>query len=159
MDVGFDPVIEMAHKMGITSELGRNLSLSLGTSELSLIELVSAYTVFPNSGIHVSPAIVKRVEDRFGNVLEDNSNVPLLDESEIPSPTPREEFAEEFTEQQPVRQVAHPSPKKEKQTAVRSASADNRPKTQDKNTDPDNGDSVQGPTVLRQPCLLRPHTS
>ncbi|HMK33511.1 MAG TPA: PBP1A family penicillin-binding protein [Desulfomonilaceae bacterium] len=101
MDVGFDPVIEMAHKMGITSELGRNLSLSLGTSELSLFELTSAYTVFPNSGIHVEPVLVKRVEDRFGNVLEDNSNVPLLDEAEIPKPTPREEFADDSEYQTP----------------------------------------------------------
>jgi penicillin-binding protein 1A len=130
MDVTFDPVIEMAQRMGITSELGRNLSLSLGTSELSLIELVSAYTVFPNSGIHMQPVLVKRVEDRFGNILEDNRNVPLLDESEIPTPTPREEFAEEES----VRQVAHPSPTNQKQSAAPAAVAGNQPKARDEST-------------------------
>jgi penicillin-binding protein 1A len=98
MDVGFDAVIKTAKKMGISSSLGRNLSLSLGTSELSLLELTSAYTVFPNSGVHVTPTLVKRIEDRFGNVLEDNTDLPLLDESEIPAPTPRKEFKELWTQ-------------------------------------------------------------
>lgn len=92
MDVGFDPVIQMARRMGITTPLGRNLSLSLGTSEVSLFQLTSAYTVFPNSGVHVEPVLVKRIEDRYGNVLEDNTEIPLLDDSEIPRPVPREEF-------------------------------------------------------------------
>lgn len=92
MDVGFDPVIQMARRMGINSPLGRNLSLSLGTSEVSLMELTTAYTVFPNSGIYVEPIMVKRVEDRFGNVLEDNREFPVLEASQIPLPVPREEF-------------------------------------------------------------------
>lgn len=94
MDVGLDPVIETARKMGVSSRLGRNLSLSLGTSELTLLELTSAYTVFPNGGIHVQPTLIKRIEDRFGNVLEDNSKIPVLDEDQIPHPTPREELKE-----------------------------------------------------------------
>ncbi len=94
MDVGLDPVVDMAHKMGITSDLGRNLSLSLGTSELSVIELTSAYTVFPNSGVWLEPVLVKRIEDRLGNVLENNERIPVLDEAEIPKPRPREEFAD-----------------------------------------------------------------
>jgi penicillin-binding protein 1A len=113
MDVDFDPVIELAQRMGITSELGRNLSLSLGTSEVSLFELTSAYTVFPNSGIHVEPVLVKRVEDRFGNVLEDNTEVPLLDDSEIPRPVPREEFEDEST----VRHTSQPADMKGKRVA------------------------------------------
>jgi penicillin-binding protein 1A len=98
MDVGFDPVIETAGKMGITSPLGRNLSLSLGTSELSLFELTSAYTVFPNSGVHVEPVLVKRIEDRLGNVLEDDSEIPMLEASEIPHPRPREEFKDQVSQ-------------------------------------------------------------
>ncbi|MBI5572720.1 MAG: PBP1A family penicillin-binding protein [Desulfomonile tiedjei] len=92
MDVELDPVIEMARKMGITSPLGHNLSLSLGTSEVSLYELTSAYTVFPNSGVYVKPVLVKRIEDRFGDVLEDNTEIDTLDESQIPRPVPREAF-------------------------------------------------------------------
>jgi penicillin-binding protein 1A len=92
MDVGFDIVLDIARKMGIGSSLGRNLSLSLGTSEVSLLELTSAYTVFPDGGIHVHPTMIKRIEDRFGNVLEDNTAVPVLDVERIPHPSPREEF-------------------------------------------------------------------
>ncbi len=94
MDVKFDPVIDLARKMGIKSPLGRNLSLSLGTSEVSLFELTSAYTVFPNSGIYVEPVLVKRIEDRHGNVLEDNTQIEGLNESEIPRPAHRNEFRE-----------------------------------------------------------------
>ncbi len=94
MDVGFDSVLKMADRMGITAPLGRNLSLSLGTSEMNLFELTTAYTVFPNSGVYVEPIMVKRVEDRLGNVLEDNSEFPILDASEIPQPLPREEYRE-----------------------------------------------------------------
>ncbi|MBM3298811.1 MAG: transglycosylase domain-containing protein, partial [Deltaproteobacteria bacterium] len=53
MDVGFDPVIDLARKMGISQELGRNLSLSLGAAEITLFEMTGAYTVFPNGGIYV----------------------------------------------------------------------------------------------------------
>jgi len=95
MDIGFDPVIRMGRRMGINAPLGRNLSLSLGTSEVSLMDLTSAYTVFPNSGVHVQPVLVKRIEDRLGNVLEDNSSIPLLESTEIPHPTPREEIRAE----------------------------------------------------------------
>jgi penicillin-binding protein 1A len=93
MDAGLGPVLDMANRMGITSPLGRNLSLSLGTSEVTPFELASAYTVFPNGGIHVEPIFVKRVEDRFGNVLEDHSEVPVL-ESDSLLPVPRDEFRE-----------------------------------------------------------------
>lgn len=92
MDVETDPVIHMARRMGITAPLGHNLSLSLGTSEVSLFQLTAAYTVFPNAGVYVAPVLVKRIEDRFGDVLEDNTRIPVLDESRIPRPIPREEF-------------------------------------------------------------------
>ncbi|MGC8658903.1 MAG: penicillin-binding protein 1A [Desulfomonilaceae bacterium] len=93
MDVGLGPVLDMAGRMGITSPLGRNLSLSLGTSEVTLFEITSAYTVFPNGGVHVEPIFVKRVEDRFGNVLEDHGEIPILESDPI-KPVPREEFRE-----------------------------------------------------------------
>jgi penicillin-binding protein 1A len=92
MDADYDPVIHMARRMGITSPLGHNLSLSLGTSEVSLFQLTAAYTVFPNAGVYVAPVLVKRIEDRFGDVLEDNTRIPVLEESRVPKPIPREEF-------------------------------------------------------------------
>ncbi len=94
MDVTLEPVIKMARRLGITSRLGRNLSLSLGTSEVTLFELTSAYTVFPNAGIHVEPVLVKRIEDRHGNVLEDNTEIPMVNDAQIPFPEPRQELKE-----------------------------------------------------------------
>ena len=77
MDVGPETTIHMARKMGIGSPLDKNLSLSLGTSEVTPLELTSAYTIFPNMGMKIHPVLIKRVEDRFGNILEDNSMEPL----------------------------------------------------------------------------------
>ncbi len=77
MDISPERTIHMARKMGIRSNLDRNLALSLGASEVTPLELTSAYTVFPNMGLRISPVLIKRVEDRFGNVLEDNSMEPL----------------------------------------------------------------------------------
>jgi penicillin-binding protein 1A len=77
MDVGAEPAIQMARNLGIRSPLGTNISLSLGSYEVTPLELTAAYTVFPNLGVRVNPAMVKKVVDRFGNVLEDNSVQPL----------------------------------------------------------------------------------
>ena len=73
MDVGMDSTIRMARAMGITSPLRKRVALSLGASEVNLLDLTSAYTVFPNMGVRAPPVLVKKVLDRFGNVLEDNS--------------------------------------------------------------------------------------
>jgi penicillin-binding protein 1A len=77
MDVGVDATIAMARAMGIHSPLGRHLSLCLGASEVTPLELTGAYTVLPNMGVRVEPVLVKKVLDRFGNVLEDNTMEPL----------------------------------------------------------------------------------
>ena len=50
-DIGIDAVISYARRLGITSPMGRNLSVSLGASGLSLLELVNAYSVFYQSGV------------------------------------------------------------------------------------------------------------
>jgi penicillin-binding protein 1A len=62
--------------MGITNKLTPVASLAIGTEVVRLIELVTAYTVFPNGGIKITPRLIKRIEDRYGNILEDNSSVP-----------------------------------------------------------------------------------
>lgn len=77
LDTGIEPVITMARRMGIDSALGRNISLCLGVSEVTPLELTSAYSVFPNLGTRVEPVLVKKVVDRFGNVLEDNTAAPV----------------------------------------------------------------------------------
>jgi membrane peptidoglycan carboxypeptidase len=61
--------------MGITSPLRAVPSLAIGTSEVYLEELASAYTVFPNGGIRIPPRHILKIVDRYDNILEDNSAV------------------------------------------------------------------------------------
>jgi len=68
--VGVDPVISLAHRMGITSDLRREFALALGVSEINLLELVSAYGVFANRGIRVPPRGVRKVVSPNGDLLE-----------------------------------------------------------------------------------------
>ena len=68
--VGVDPVIFLAHRMGIVSELRREYGLALGVSEVNLLELTSAYGVFANRGIRVPPRGVSKVAAPNGDVLE-----------------------------------------------------------------------------------------
>ncbi|HEU4339197.1 MAG TPA: PBP1A family penicillin-binding protein [Planctomycetota bacterium] len=59
-----------ARRMGIRSRIVQDLSLALGTSEVNLLELTSAYGVFANQGVRVTPIYVLKVEDKNGKVLE-----------------------------------------------------------------------------------------
>lgn len=79
IDLGPEAVIRMAREMGFKSAMGRNLSIALGSSEVTPLELTSAFSVFPNLGLRIPPKLVKKVVDRFGRVLEDNTvvNGPL----------------------------------------------------------------------------------
>jgi penicillin-binding protein 1A len=70
--VGTSLVASYARRMGIHSEIGQNLSLALGSSEVTLIDLTAAYGVWANRGIRNDPLYVLKVEDRNGNVLEKN---------------------------------------------------------------------------------------
>jgi len=68
-DVGVDFVMDYARRLGIESPLNRDLSLALGSSSLSLLELTRAYAVFPNQGRRVEPIFVRRVTNQEGEVL------------------------------------------------------------------------------------------
>jgi penicillin-binding protein 1A len=70
-DIGIDYAIEYARKLGITSPLSRDLSIALGSSGLSLLEVVRAYSVFPNQGYLMEPVFVTKIVDRDGNILEE----------------------------------------------------------------------------------------
>jgi len=62
--LGTASVISFARSMGIESKLLPNLSLALGTSELTLLELTAAYAVFPNSGTYIRPAAISEIRDK-----------------------------------------------------------------------------------------------
>jgi penicillin-binding protein 1A len=72
-DVGVDRVVQTARRLGIRSPLEPNLSLALGSSGVSLLELTSAYATFPAGGRRVRPVFVRRVLDREGHVLLENA--------------------------------------------------------------------------------------
>jgi penicillin-binding protein 1A len=63
--------VDYCRRFGITSPVYPYLSLSLGSFEITLGELVSGYSVFPNKGVRLRPYFIARVEDRDGNVLEE----------------------------------------------------------------------------------------
>ncbi|TDI84567.1 MAG: PBP1A family penicillin-binding protein [Caldithrix sp.] len=65
-------VVEYAHKMGIKSELQAVDAIALGASDVTPMEITSAFGVFANGGVHVEPVAILRVEDKNGNILEQN---------------------------------------------------------------------------------------
>jgi len=62
-------VVKMAKKMGITSRMDPVPSLFLGTSEISVQEMVGAYSTYANKGVYNRPVIVTRIEDKYGNPI------------------------------------------------------------------------------------------
>ncbi|MDF1634228.1 transglycosylase domain-containing protein [Mycoplana sp. MJR14] len=87
MEVGPDNVIKLAHRLGIESEMQSNASIALGTSEVSLVELTSAYAPFMNGGYKATPHIIRRISTVEGRVLYENTydNPPRVLQPEIVS--------------------------------------------------------------------------
>ncbi len=75
-ETGPATVVDFAQRLGISSPLAANASLSLGTSEVSLLELTSAYTVFPTGGWRSDAHIITRVTTLDGKVLYENVPEP-----------------------------------------------------------------------------------
>lgn len=69
--VGIDSVIRLCRKFGITSRLVPNLPLALGASDLNLLEHTSAFSTFPDDGVHISPRMVTRVTNYDGRVIDE----------------------------------------------------------------------------------------
>jgi penicillin-binding protein 1A len=69
LEVGAKNVVRTAHRLGISSKLDANPTIALGTSEVSLTELVGAYAPFANGGLGVSPHVVTRIRTGDGKVL------------------------------------------------------------------------------------------
>jgi len=71
MEVDVANVIEVARRFGITSPLPPYLPLVLGAAEITLLEHTSAFTVFPNDGIRITPYLIRRVTTYDGAPLEE----------------------------------------------------------------------------------------
>ncbi|MFM2385629.1 MAG: hypothetical protein RL660_386 [Bacteroidota bacterium] len=68
--VGIKSFVDFCRKCGIESKIEEYPSLALGAFEISLIEMLRTYTMFPNYGINTKPIYITRIEDRNGNLLE-----------------------------------------------------------------------------------------
>ena len=77
LEVGPNAVVRTAYRLGIDSKLEPNASIALGTSEVSPIELVSAYATFANGGLAISPHVVERIRSADGKRLYDRSQQVL----------------------------------------------------------------------------------
>lgn len=71
METGPEKVVDLAHNMGISSNIKPVPSIALGTANISLFEMVGAYSTFANEGTAIVPTYLLRIEDKYGNVLEE----------------------------------------------------------------------------------------
>lgn len=71
--VGPVPVVRLLREMGIKDEIDPQPSMALGTLDLSVYDIVGAYTTFANKGVYTEPIFLTRIEDRNGVVLEEIS--------------------------------------------------------------------------------------
>jgi len=67
--VGPQPVVDMARKLGVESDIPPVPAIALGTPDLSVYEMVAAYATFANKGVYNKPVLVTRIEDKNGTVL------------------------------------------------------------------------------------------
>lgn len=70
--IGVDYAVEFAKRLGFTSKIEPNLSLALGATSVSPLELTSAYTAFDNKGVYQQPYYIVKVTDSDGKVLEEH---------------------------------------------------------------------------------------
>jgi penicillin-binding protein 1A len=82
LQIGTQPVLEVARRMGVTSNIPDVYSIALGSGEADLQELVTAYSTFANSGLRTRPLMIWRITDSRGEILEENRSYQeeVLDE-------------------------------------------------------------------------------
>ena len=76
LEINPSTVATYANRMGIKSELAEVPSIALGTSNVTLLEMASAYSTLANGGLYNEPVAVTRIEDRYGNVLYEANPTP-----------------------------------------------------------------------------------
>lgn len=68
---GVDNVIQLARDLGVTSDLPRNNTIALGSSDITIYEMLGAYSTFANFGNYVKPEMIWRIEDANGRVIKE----------------------------------------------------------------------------------------
>jgi penicillin-binding protein 1A len=76
VDAGIPRIIEYARRFGISSTLNPDLSIALGSADVTVLEMASAYSVFPRMGRRALPVFIRRIEDDKGNLLWKNPGQP-----------------------------------------------------------------------------------
>ncbi len=71
-NIGIKTVIDYAHRFGITSNIPAYLPIAVGAADITLFEQTSAYSVFPNDGVRITPRYITKVSDYEGRVLEED---------------------------------------------------------------------------------------
>ena len=66
---GPEAVVELTHKLGVTSEIPAQPSIALGAVEITVQDMVAAYSTFANQGVYVKPQFIRKIEDKSGVVL------------------------------------------------------------------------------------------
>jgi len=88
-DIGVGYALQFMKRVGIESSIKRDLSIALGTSGVSMMELTSAFAVFANGGERVKPIFIKKIVTMKGEVLEENTPYIELEEKEEEEEIPR----------------------------------------------------------------------
>jgi len=71
-EIGFEVLVPMVTRFGISSLIEPYLPIALGATDITLLELTSAYSTFPNIGVRFEPRFINRVTDYDGDILEEN---------------------------------------------------------------------------------------
>ncbi|WP_051321312.1 penicillin-binding protein 1A [Chrysiogenes arsenatis] len=81
-EVGIGTAIDHVRRLGITAPINRDLSIALGSSSVTLLELTRAYSIFPAEGRRHEPYLIQRVVDRDGKVIEEH--IPSFEQAISP---------------------------------------------------------------------------
>ncbi|MBR5598413.1 MAG: penicillin-binding protein 1A [Alphaproteobacteria bacterium] len=110
-DIGMDKVSEIAKRLGVMDNLPQLLSMSLGAADTRLIDMATAYSVFVNGGMRVTPYLIEQIQDRYGKSLYKNADSKCLgckvnnfdEKAEVPTiEDTRERVLDELTAYQMV---------------------------------------------------------
>ncbi|MEA2902555.1 MAG: penicillin-binding protein, partial [Actinomycetota bacterium] len=71
LQVGPDKVVDMAHRLGITSDLSPNASIALGTADVSVLDMASTYLTFQSKGMHVEPRVIRKITQNDSVLVDD----------------------------------------------------------------------------------------
>ncbi|MGQ9775654.1 MAG: penicillin-binding protein 1A [Thermodesulfobacteriota bacterium] len=106
-EIGIDHALKFIKRMGIESPIKRNLSIALGTSGVSMLELASAFSIFANGGEKIKPIFIKKIVTMKGEVLEENTPFAEMEEKEEGEEEDEETLQSPFLQKERVLSPQH----------------------------------------------------